>query len=182
VRNQRKGGTTERRKTFLTCLTFLPFLACSASNDGDIKPDWNHVPVGIEIRSAQGASGPELVRKSVYGQGKPVYVHPQAQISNADIARVEAVKTRIGKGLILQVWYNQAGARRIANLTKQHIGDSLAILINSVVVSVPVIQQPISPGTQMSSDIGVPLEPKEANQLALAVSKTWPASGRTARR
>jgi preprotein translocase subunit SecD len=112
----------------------------------------------------------------VYGQGKRVYLHEKPAISNSDIARVEAVKTRIGKGLILQVWHTKAGARRIAELTAQHIGDSLAILINSVVVAVPMIQETINPGTQRPTDIGVPLEPKEANQLALAVSRTWPVS------
>ncbi len=121
---------------------------------------------------------PSWFRREVYGQGRTIYLQPRAQISNADIARVEAVKTRIGKGLILQVWYTKSGARQIAELTRQHIGDSLAVLINSVVVAIPVIQQPINPGTQTSSDIGVPLEPKEANQLAAAVSKTWPPGGR----
>ncbi|MFL5546104.1 MAG: SecDF P1 head subdomain-containing protein, partial [Gemmatimonadales bacterium] len=119
---------------------------------------------------------------TVYGQDRTVYLQPNAQISNADIARVEAVKTRIGKGLILQVWYTKSGARQIAELTRQHIGDSLAVLINSVVVAIPAIQEPIDPGTQTSSDIGVPLEPKEANQLAAAVSKTWPAGGNAVRR
>ncbi len=114
----------------------------------------------------------------MYGQGKRVYLHEKPAISNSDIARVEAVKTRIGKGLILQVWHTKAGARRIAELTAQHIGDSLAILINSVVVAVPMIRETINPGTRMASDIGVPLEPKEANQLAVAVSKTWPSRAR----
>jgi preprotein translocase subunit SecD len=155
-------------------LTFLTFTACSGSGDQDVKPDWQKVPVSIELRLAQGGTGAQLVPKAVYGQGRKVYLQPQPQISNADIARVEALKTRIGQGLILQVWYTRSGARRIAELTRQHIGDSLAVLINSVVVSVPAIQEPINPGTQRSSDIGVPLQPKEANQLAAAVSKTWP--------
>jgi preprotein translocase subunit SecD len=176
VRNE---GTTERRMV----LTFLTLTACSAPGDKPAaRPDWGRVPVAVELRLAQGASGPELVGREVYGQGRTVYLNPQAQISNADIARAEAVKTRIGKGLILQVWYTKSGARKIAELTRQHIGDSLAVLINSVVVAIPVIQQPINPGTQTSSDIGVPLEPKEANQLALAGSKTWPAGGKTGRR
>jgi preprotein translocase subunit SecD len=159
--------------------SFLTLMACSASADkAEVKPDWNRVPVAVELRLAQSGSGPELVRQEVYGQGRTIYLQPRAQISNADIARVEAVKTRIGKGLILQVWYTKTGARQIAELTRQHIGDSLAVLINSVVVAIPVIQEPINPGTQTSSDIGVPLEPKEADQLASAVSKTWPAGGR----
>ena len=178
----RNDGTTERR-TFPTVLTFLTLMACSASgHKAAVKPEWSRVPVAIELRVAQGASGPELVPKEVYGQSKTVYLHPQAQISNADVARAEAVKTRIGQGLILQVWYTKSGARKIAELTRQHIGDSLAVLINSVVVATPVIQETINPGTQTSSDIGVPLEPKEANQLALAVAKTWPARGKTTRR
>jgi len=159
--------------TWGTVLTVLTLTACSSADKADVKPDWNRVPVLVELRLAQGGSGPELVRREVYGQGRKVYLQPRAQISNADIARVEAVKTRIGKGLILQVWYTKSGARQIAELTRQHIGDSLAVLINSVVVAIPVIQEPINPGTQTSSDIGVPLEPKEANQLAAAVAKTW---------
>ena len=158
-------------------------IACSASGDKSaVKPEWSRVPVALELRVAQGASGPALVPQQVYGQSKTVYLHPQAQISNADVARVEAVKTRIGQGLILQVWYTRSGARKIAELTRQHIGDSLAVLINSVVVATPVIQETINPGTQTSSDIGVPLEPKEANQLALAVSKTWPVAGKAVKR
>jgi preprotein translocase subunit SecD len=178
VGNVRNGGTTERRPV-LTLLTLLTMTSCSTSAErAAVKPEWSRVPVAIELRVAQGASGPELIRREVYGQSKTVYLHPQAQISNADVARVEAVKTRIGQGLILQVWYTKSGARKIAELTRQHIGDSLAVLINSVVVATPVIQETINPGTQTSSDIGVPLEPKEANQLALAVSKTWPAGGK----
>ena len=175
----RNDGATERRNTVLTFLTFLTFTACSASGDNAaVKPDWSRVPVSVELRLAQAAAGPELVQRELYGQGRTVYLERQAQISNADIARVEALKTRIGKGVILQVWYTKSGARKIAEFTRQHIGDSLAVLINSAVVAIPVIQQPINPGTQSSSDIGVPLEPKEANQLAAAVSQTWPAKGR----
>jgi preprotein translocase subunit SecD len=110
----------------------------------------------------------------VYGQAKTVYLHPEAQLSNRDIARVEAVQTRIGKGLVLQVWLTRAGAARIKEATGRHIGDSLAVLIDSVVVAVPIIQQPIGGDPKLPTDIGVPLEPKEAQQLAAAVSKTWP--------
>ena len=134
------------------------------------------MPVSIEMRLAKGAAGPGLTPAPVYGQGKTVYV-TSPEISNAHISRVEAVKTRIGEGLILEVWLTKAGAKRIADLTSKHIGDSLAILVNSVVLSVPVIRETINPGTQRPSDIGVPLAAKEAGQLARAVSQTWPAKG-----
>jgi preprotein translocase subunit SecD len=155
-------------------LLFVALPACS-SPDKVAPPNWNQVPVSIELRLAEGAPGSGLTPARVYGQGKTVYLHPKSGLSNRDIARVEAVKTRIGQGLILQVWHTKAGAQRLAQLTARHIGDSLAILINSVVVAVPMIRETINPGTRSPSDIGVPLQPKEANQLALAVSKTWPA-------
>jgi preprotein translocase subunit SecD len=107
-----------------------------------------------------------------------VYLDPEAALSNTHIARVEAVKARIGTGLILQIWLTKAGAKRIADVTAQHIGDSLAVLVNSVVVSLPVIRQTLNPGTKQPSQVGVPLGPKEAGQLARAVSETWPPAQR----
>jgi preprotein translocase subunit SecD len=136
-------------------------------------PDWNRVPVSLELRLAEGSPGSGLVPAAVYGQDKTVYLHPEAQVSNADIVRVESVKTRIGQGLILQIWLTRAGAARLKETTGRHIGDSLAVLIDSVVMAVPVIQQPIGGDPKQPIDIGVPLQPKEAQQLAASVSKTW---------
>ena len=157
----------------LPFLTSLTVFACS-SEKAEPVANWGQVPVSIELRLAESSAAPGLVPRTVYGQGRKVYLHPKAELSNTDIARIEATQTRIGKGLILDVWHTSAGARRLAQLTSQHIGDSLAVLINSVVVAVPRIEQTLNPGTRRPSAIGVPLEPKEAGQLASAVSKTWP--------
>jgi preprotein translocase subunit SecD len=148
--------------------------ACSSSPKAR-APDLKRVPVSLELRLAKGGQGPGLVPAVVYGQGKTVYLHPEPVLSNRDIARVEAVKTRIGTGLILQVWLTKAGAARVKQVTGRHLGDSLAVLIDSVVVSVPRIQQAIGGDPRLPNDIGVPLQPKEAQQLAAAVSKTWPS-------
>jgi preprotein translocase subunit SecD len=79
-----------------------------------------------------------------------------------------------GTGLVLDVWFTKSGARRLAELTAHHIGDSLAVLVDSVVLSVPPIQDTIDIGTNLPSSIGVPLGHEEARQLAAAVAKTWP--------
>ena len=149
--------------------------ACSPSREKvDPVPDWRRVPVSLELRLAKSAPAPDLVRAAVYGQPDTLYLHPDPQLSNSDIAKVEAVKAMGGKGLVLEVWLTKAGARRLADVTGQHIGDTLAVLINSVVVSAPVIQDTLGGDTTLPSHIGVPLGPAEAGQLALAVSKTWP--------
>jgi hypothetical protein len=158
----------------LSVLPLVSALACSPSAEKSRAVDWGHVPVAIELRLAQGAPGPGLVPASVYGQSATVYLDSVVVVSNSDVARVEPMKTRIGTGLILQVWVTKAGAKRIADITAHHIGDSLAVLVNSVVVSVPVIHQALNPGTRSPSDIGVPLRPEESERLARAVAKTWP--------
>jgi preprotein translocase subunit SecD len=154
--------------------------ACSPSKKIETVADWRRVPVSIELRLAQRSPGPELVPAAVHGQRNTVYLHSESGVSNSDIARAEAVKSRIGQGLILEVWLTRAGARKMADLTRRHIGDSLAVLINSVVVSVPIIQDTLGSDTAMPYDIGVPLGPEEADQLALAVSQTWPPAQRKA--
>jgi preprotein translocase subunit SecD len=153
---------------------------CSPSKKIEPVADWRRVPVSIELRLVERSPGPELVPTAVHGQRNTVYLHPETQLSNADIARVGATKSRIGQGLILEVWLTTAGARRMADLTRRHVGDSLAVLINSAVVAVPTIQGSLDAGTQMPYDIGVPLGPKEAGQLARAVSQTWPPAQRKA--
>jgi preprotein translocase subunit SecD len=67
-------------------------------------------------------------------------------------------------------------------MTGNHIGDTLAVLINSVVVSAPVIQETMGGDTKLPSHIGVPLDPAAARQLALAVSKTWPPASAASER
>ncbi len=158
-------------------LSVIGSLACSPGVRAR-TPDWTRVPVSLELRLAEGSPAPGLVPAAVYGQGKTVYLHPESQLSNSDIVRVEAVKTRIGKGLILQIWLTRAGASRLKEATGRHIGDSLAALIDDVVLAVPVIQQPIGSDPKLPIDLGVPLEPKEAQQLAASVSKSWPPAKR----
>ena len=118
---------------FAICLSVIASWACSPGGKAR-APDWTRVPVSLELRLAEGSPAPGLVPAAVYGQGKTVYLHPEAQLSNSDIVRVEAVKTRIGKGLILQIWLTRAGASRMKETTGRHIGDSLAVLIDTVVM------------------------------------------------
>jgi hypothetical protein len=153
--------------------TLFTALACSPSTQKPKAVDWGQVPVTIELRLAKGAPAPGLVPAGVYSQPGTLYLDSAAALSSSHISRVEAIQTRIGKGLILQVWLTKAGASRIADVTARHVGDSLAVLVNSVVLSVPIIRGTINPGTRRPFDIGVPLEPEETQRLGRAVSKTW---------
>jgi preprotein translocase subunit SecD len=156
------------------CLLFTVLVvSCSPSGPRATPPDWQQVPVSIEIRLARGSAAPSLIPAAVYGQGKTVYLEPKPELSKRDIARVEATETRVNQGLFLSVWLTRAGAERMANVTTHHTGDSLAILINGVVVSVPMIREPLNLGTSRPAEIGLPLSPDEAAKLSRAVAKTW---------
>ena len=161
--------------TFLTFLTYLTYLACSPSKKPNAQPDWRRVPVAIELRLAESSPAAGLVPAAVHGQSNTLYLHRDPQLSNTHITRVEATKARIGQGLILDVWLTRDGARRMADLSRHHMGSKLAVLIDSVVVSVPTIQDKLDSGTGVPFEIGVPLGPEETEQLARAVSQTWPA-------
>jgi preprotein translocase subunit SecD len=165
----------EREVRFPLILLAAANWACSAGSGKSAAPDWQRVPVSIELRLAERAPGPQLVAAPVYGQADTVYLHSQPQLSNGDIARVEAAKTMAGTGLVLSVWLTKAGSDRMAEVTSHNMGKKLAVLVNSVVVSVPTIQDTIRLGTKLPSQIGVPLGREESRRLALAVSKTWPA-------
>jgi preprotein translocase subunit SecD len=165
-------GKSEGAHFFRILLCVTAVWACSPRTN-QRAPNWERVPVSVELRLAQAAQGPGLVPASVYGQGQTIYLDPNG-LSSSDIARVEATKAMTGTGLVLDVWFTKSGARRLAELTAHHIGDSLAVLVDSVVLSVPPIQDTIDIGTNLPSSIGVPLGHEEARQLAAAVAKTWP--------
>jgi preprotein translocase subunit SecD len=152
----------------------LTFWACSAGDEKVKAVDWGRVPVTIELRLARGGPSPQTVPAVLYRQSDTVYLQPHVQLSNSDIARVEAIKTRIGNGLVLDVWLTKAGAARMAQVTAQHIGDTLAVVVDSAVVSAPTIHSILDVGTSQPMSIGVPLGAEDVGRLAQAVAKTWP--------
>lgn len=168
---------------FAMSLCVIAYLACSPSRKKSTPaPDWQRVPVSLELRLAESAMAPGLVPAVVYGRPDTLYLHPEPRLLNSHVARVEAAKTMGGKGLVLAVWFTRAGARQLADLTGRHIGDTLAVLVNSVVVSAPVIEETMGGDTKLPSHIGVPLDPAAARQLALAISKTWPSGPAASKR
>ncbi|HEX6433389.1 MAG TPA: hypothetical protein VFZ87_04080, partial [Gemmatimonadales bacterium] len=60
-------NATASRRTVPTVLTILTFLACSPSKKPEVVADWRRVPVSIELRLAEGSSGPGLVPAAVHG-------------------------------------------------------------------------------------------------------------------
>jgi preprotein translocase subunit SecD len=65
---------------------------------------------------------------------------------------------------VIAFTFNNAGARKFGNFTKDHVGRPFAIVLDDVVISAPVIREPILGGSgQISGNFSV----ESANQLAI---------------
>jgi hypothetical protein len=86
----------------------------------------------------KGVLGPEP-------QFTPLWISPEVALTNVDIARAYADRTPEGKpcvGFLL----TEDGALKLARLTKSHIGEFLAIMLDGRVDSVPKIMDEITGG------------------------------------
>jgi preprotein translocase subunit SecD len=78
-------------------------------------------------------------------QNIPLWISPEIALSNRDIARAYVDRTLEGKpcvGIIL----TEEGSLKLARLTKSHIGEILAIILDGRVTSVPKIMSEITYG------------------------------------
>ncbi|MBA2458346.1 MAG: hypothetical protein H0V43_05230 [Gemmatimonadales bacterium] len=102
-------------------------------------------------------------------------------LGNKQIVRAESLEQP--HGLAVNFWLTGDGKDRLERLKARHIGEHVAVLINSVVVASPalIVGQPESIGdtlpltSESPLTVLIPLPPDEAEQLAEAVSQTWPA-------
>jgi preprotein translocase subunit SecD len=85
--------------------------------------------------------GPEPART-------PVWISPEVALSNRDIARSYIERTSEGKPCV-GILLTEDGALKLARLTKSHIGESLAIILDGRVNSVPKIKDEITGGQAM---------------------------------
>jgi preprotein translocase subunit SecD len=161
-----------RIQVLLFVLPFALFACRSREAESTPDKDWRQVPVQIELRIAEKLPAPGLTTGLVYGESDTVYLHSRVEISNAQIARAETVEKE--EGLVLQFWFTGEGLKRLATMSAENIGNSLAILINSEVFSAPAIVQAVDPSPDIPGQVRVRLAREQAQQLARAVAHTWP--------
>jgi len=110
------------------------------------EPEVEPRKLNLELRLAshekvegwQRVPGPEP-------QNIPLWISPEVALSNRDIARAYVDRTAEGKpgvGIIL----TEDGSLKLARLTKSHIGENVAIILDGRVTSVPKIMAEITEG------------------------------------
>ncbi|WP_397475467.1 SecDF P1 head subdomain-containing protein [Pusillimonas sp.] len=75
-----------------------------------------------------------------------IYVLPNAVLTRNDLARVESAAIGQDKQAFVVFTFNQAGTQKLAALSEQNIGKSLALVINGTLVAVPKISGLLNDG------------------------------------
>lgn len=106
------------------------------------------------------------------GPGKtPVWISPEAALTNRDVDDAYVSLTHEGEPYV-GVLFTEEGSLKIAHLTKLHIGEILAIMIDGRVTMAPKIREEITGGrAQISGNFTI----EEAGSLAKGLSgdQTW---------
>jgi preprotein translocase subunit SecD len=101
----------------------------------------------LRLASYQKVKGWE----SVTGPGPekaPVWVSPEVALNNSDVARAWPARSTEGKPSV-GVLLTEDGALKLARLTKRHFGETLAVILDGRVDSVPTIKDEITGGQAM---------------------------------
>ncbi|MBN1568693.1 MAG: hypothetical protein JXA73_12670 [Acidobacteria bacterium] len=125
---------------FTTALT-----AAGLSGDQAWKPKFESGKIKFELRLAsyQKVEGWEI--GFVPGPPKtPVWISPQVALTNSDIAR--AWPQPDANGFAVGFMLTQKGSLKLARLTKSHIGENVAIMVDGQVTSAPKIMAEITGG------------------------------------
>jgi preprotein translocase subunit SecD len=78
----------------------------------------------------------------------PIWVSPEVALNNSDLARAWPDRTAEGKPCV-SVLLTEDGALKFARLTKSHIGEFLAVILDGRVTIAPKIKQEITGGEVM---------------------------------
>jgi preprotein translocase subunit SecD len=124
--------------------TLLFLAGCATSSETKSEPPAPLPSPVFELRlagtEAKGKSIPTTVRST----GETVYLAPEASLTVDDLASAEAVPGR--QTLALKLTFTRSGMRRFAELTEQHQGEALAVIIGGETITASVIRAAIKSG------------------------------------
>jgi preprotein translocase subunit SecD len=122
------------------------------------------VPVEFKIGESKPAAG--LSKQTVPRSDQPVYLHPEAMLTNADIASATVKPSPDGHGI--EVVFTEEGKQTFASLTKANVEKHLAIIVDGEIISAPIIKAPITGGVAL---IAGEFTKAEADRIAEGITR-----------
>jgi len=125
-----------------TALAVIFTTALTAAGISDDKPGKHTFE--LRLASYQKVEGWERVL-GPEPQNAPLWVSPEIALSNRDVARAWPNRTSENKPCV-GIMLNEKGALKLARLTKSHVGEFLAIILDGRVTMAPKIAAEITGG------------------------------------
>jgi preprotein translocase subunit SecD len=120
-------------------------------------------PVHFELRLASDQPVDGWKRQTIAGSQYQIYLAPDVQITNADIAR--AWFQPRGEQYAVGLYFTEEGALKLASFTGKNIGKKAAMIVDGRVLSAPRIMAQISDRAEIHGDF----TEQEARDLAAAL-------------
>jgi len=116
----------------------------SAAGSGAAEPVARQPLVRFAIHLLANGPGVGVVEAASAESGRPVHIRQERYVSNADVesARVE----HAGSGCQVSIRLTRAGTEKLARLTRDHVGDRLALVVDGKVEMTPTIRSEITEG------------------------------------
>lgn len=108
--------------------------------------------VRFEVRLAEDSPAAGLQAARV-GSDRAIYLHPEAIVTNSDIAHARVVPGDSASRFGVGIEFNAAGAEKMRTATAGHFGKPLAILIDGKVVMAPTVRSPIDALAEINGDL-----------------------------
>ncbi len=127
--------------------------------------------VRFEVRLAEERPGPGLTRAQVTGTTRVIYLHPEAVVTNGDIAQSRAVEGGSAGRFNVSVAFSASGAQKMRQATAAHVGRPVAILLDGAVALAPVVRSAISDAALVSGDFTKAEADRIAEGIAIGSSR-----------
>jgi hypothetical protein len=102
-----------------------------------------HAAVRFECRLAETQPAAGLREAKIAGTGRIIYLHPEAIVSNEDIATSEVIAGDSPSSFGVSITFTKPGAEKMHKATSGAIGHLVAILIDGDLVAAPVLRAAI---------------------------------------
>ncbi len=108
--------------------------------------------VRFEVRLATEESTPGLEEARVGNSDRVVYLYDEVIVTNEDIAHATVVPGNDQSQFSIEVQLTVAGAQKMRAATAMYLGQPLAILIDGVVVTAPIVRAVIGDSAIITGD------------------------------
>ena len=98
---------------------------------------------GVVFRLAETEPGEGLTKAVVLHQEKFVYLHADTLVSDQDVSSVTFDRDESGH-VGISITIEPAAAKRLSAATKEHLDKPIAIVLDGVVITAPIIRAEIS--------------------------------------